>query len=224
MKLRPQAIIFDFDGVLLESEYEGNRCIAETLTELGHPTRIEDALDHFVGLNGQDFVMAVEQWIGGPLPGGFRERMSIERVRVLRDGLADVDGAVAFVTSLPAWLPMAIASSSSVQWVGTHLAHLGLTDAFGEHIYSGREHVARGKPAPDLYFHAARSLGADIGRTVIIEDSKVGATGALASGAEVIGLTAGAHCLDGHGDMLRALGVRHVAASFDEVRDLLDLG
>jgi beta-phosphoglucomutase-like phosphatase (HAD superfamily) len=83
--------------------------------------------------------------------------------------------------------------------------------------------VERGKPAPDLYLHAADQIGADIQRTVIIEDSKIGASGALASGAAVIGLAAGSHCLDGHVDMLKEVGVRDIAHSFDEVARLVGL-
>ena len=98
-----------------------------------------------------------------------------------------------------------------------------MANAFGEHVYSGREHVERGKPAPDIYLLAAERLGVDIRCSVIIEDSAVGATGALASGAAVIGLAAGEHCLDGHADMLRALGVEHVARSFEEVALMLGL-
>ena len=220
---KPGAIIFDFDGVLLESEYEGNRCIAEALTELGHPTTVEDALNHFVGLSGRDFLAAVEQRIGTAVPDDFHLRMTAERDRVLRDGMAGVAGAVEFVRSLPAGLPTAVASSSSVRWVRTHLAHLGLADAFGKHVYSGREHVERGKPAPDLYLHAAEQLGVPIEQTVVIEDSRVGATGALASGARVIGLAAGAHCIDGHDEMLRRLGVSEIAHSFHQLRELLGL-
>ena len=88
-------------------------------------------------------------------------------------------------------------------------------------IFSGREHVARGKPAPDLYLHAAAALGVPIDRIAIIEDSPVGVAGALASGATVIGLVAGRHCLPGHEERLRALGVRHIARDFDEVAALL---
>jgi beta-phosphoglucomutase-like phosphatase (HAD superfamily) len=134
-----------------------------------------------------------------------------------------VVGAIEFVRSLPPDLPRAVASSSTLRWIRTHLDHLGLAAAFGDHLYSGREHVEHGKPAPDLYFYAADQLGVDIHRCAIIEDSEVGATGALASGAMVIGLAAGSHCLDGHADMLRALGVEHIADSFDEVRRLLAL-
>ena len=218
------AIIFDFDGVLLESEYAGNRHIAELLTELGHPTEVEEALTHFSGLNGPDFIAAIEARIGMALPPEFHEKRRVEDRRVLREGLAAVAGAVEFVRALPPELPKAVASSSSVKWIAAHLDHLGLRDAFGEHLYSGAEHVDRGKPAPDLYLHAAEQLGVPIANCVIIEDSPVGAMGALASGGRVIGLVAGSHCLPGHDERLQALGVRDIAYSFEEVRPRLGLG
>jgi HAD superfamily hydrolase (TIGR01509 family) len=218
-----QAIIFDFDGVLLESEFEGNKLLAELLTDLGHRHSVEEALEHYVGLAGQQFIDAIEARIGGRLPAQFHERRKEQSVRALREGVRAVVGAVEFVQSLPPDVPKAVASSSSTRWIRGHLRHLGLAEAFGDHVYSGREHVEHGKPAPDLYLHAAQQLGADIRRSVILEDSEVGVTGALASGARVIGLAAGSHCLDGHAEVLRGLGVRHVANSFDEVRRLLGL-
>ncbi|MFL6764868.1 MAG: HAD family hydrolase [Sphingomicrobium sp.] len=221
--MRFDAIIFDFDGVLLESEFEGNQMLAELLTGLGHPTTVAEAIEHFTGLSGKDFVDTVEARIGGKLPPEFHHTTRQLRDRTLREGIAAVAGAVEFVRSLPRDLPKAVASSSSTKWVRTHLAHLGLNHAFEPHIYSGKEHVTRGKPAPDLYLHAAHELGLEISRTVIIEDSKVGATGALASGATVIGLAAGRHCFDGHAGMLRAAGVRDIAHSFDEVARLIGL-
>jgi beta-phosphoglucomutase-like phosphatase (HAD superfamily) len=217
------AIIFDFDGVLLESEFEGNRQLAELLTDLGHRTSVDEALDRFVGLAGPQFVEAIERRIGAPLPVEFHERRKAQSIRALQQGVGAVVGAVEFVRALPPDLPRAVASSSSTRWLQGHLDHLGLADAFGAHVYSGREHVARGKPEPDLYLHAAAQLGADIRRSVVIEDSTIGVTGALASGARVIGFAGASHCRDGHADMLRALGVKEVAASFDEVARLLGL-
>ena len=216
------AIIFDFDGVLLESEFEGNRALAELLTELGHETSFEQAFKHFSGLSGRQFIAAIESRIGEKLPPEFHARRNEQSVRALREGIDAVAGAVEFVRSLPQSVPRAVASSSSTKWIRTHLDHLGLADAFGDHIYSGHEHVEHGKPAPDIYLFAANALGADISHCVILEDSEVGAKGALASGATVIGIAAGRHCFDGHANALRALGVRHVAASFDEVARLID--
>jgi len=221
--VRFKALIFDFDGVLLESEFEGNRHLAELLTELGHPTSVEDALTHFTGLSGNDFVTAIESRIGRTLPDNFHRLRAEEDERVLREGLAAVAGAVEFVRSLPPNLPKAVASSSSLRWIRIHLEHLGLADAFGEHLYSAREHVTRGKPAPDIYLYAADRLGVAIGDCLVIEDSEVGAKGALASGATVIGLVAGSHCLVGHDNRLASLGVRLIAHSFGDVRNLIGL-
>lgn len=221
--MRFDAIIFDFDGVLLESEFEGNRMLSELLTKIGHPTSMAEAVEHYTGLAGQDFIDAVESRIGQPLPPEFHDGTRALRDRSLREGIAAVAGAVEFVRALPPTLPKAVASSSSTKWVRTHLAHLGLNHAFEPHVYSGKEHVGRGKPAPDLYLHAARELGVDIGRTLILEDSKVGATGAVASGATVIGLAAGRHCFDGHDEMLKSVGVRNIARSFDEVARFVGL-
>ena len=217
------AIIFDFDGVLLESELELNRLTAELLTNLGAPTTLEEALQFFTGLTGPDVMKIIENRLGGPVPTSFNEEMRRASARALDEGLEPLIGAVDFVRALPPALPRAVASSSSTRWIRTHLDHLGLRDSFEPHIYSGKEHVTRGKPEPDLYLHAAQELGIDIVRAVILEDSRVGATGALASGATVIGLAAGRHCLDGHDEMLRDVGVEHVARSFGEVRRLLGL-
>ena len=147
--MRFDAIIFDFDGVLLESEYELNRLTAEILTEFGHPHSFEEAIEHYTGLAGRHVIEVIEGRIGRTLPQEFHDRMGREAKRALADGIEPIAGAIDFVRSLPTSLPRAIASSSSTNWVRTHLTHLGLSDAFEPHIYSGREHVERGKPAPD---------------------------------------------------------------------------
>ena len=219
--MRAEALIFDFDGVLLESEWAGNEQIADYLTGIGHPTTVEQAMREFMGLAGSDFLGAIERWIGGPLPDSFHGARQEEDARAMAEGLEAVAGAVDFIRALPANLPRAVASSSSTEWIRRHLAHLGLEGAFGEMIFSGREHVPRGKPEPDLYRHAAEAIGVPIERVAIIEDSPVGVTGALASGAEVIGLVAGRHCMPGHEEKLRGLGVKHIAHDFDEVAAFL---
>jgi HAD superfamily hydrolase (TIGR01509 family) len=219
--VRFAAILFDFDGVLIESEFIGNKHIADYLTSIGHPTTPEQSMANFMGYAGKDFLDRVEAWIGRALPEDFFATREIEDARVMAEGIGEVAGAVAFVRSLPADLPKAVVSSSSTRWIRRHLEHLGLSDAFGEHLYSGREHVERGKPQPDLYLFAADKLGVAIGDCAIIEDSPVGATGAVASGGHVIGLCAGNHCAPDHADRLRAIGVAAVASSFDEVAGLL---
>ena len=219
--MRFGGIIFDFDGVLIDSEYVGNRHVAEFLTAAGYPTTTEQAMARFMGLSGANFIEAIERWIGGPIPDSFASARADEDARILRDGIDEVAGAVDFVNGLPRDLPRAIASSSSTRWIERHLHHIGLRSAFGDHLYSGKEHVARGKPAPDLYLHAAAAIGVAITDCAIIEDSPVGATGAIASGAFVIGLCAGNHCGPDHEAVLRELGVSAIARSFAEVARLL---
>lgn len=215
--MRFDGIIFDFDGVLIESEHVSTQHIAEVLTSLGHPTSYEQAREKFVGVGGPAFLDAMRDWVGGEIPQAFLDARQAEDDRVMREGIDAVDGAIRFVETLPIGFPRAIASSSTTHWIKTHLAHLGLSDCFGDHVYSGREHVTRGKPAPDIYLHAAKSIGIDISRSVIIEDSPVGAIGAVASGAFVIGLAAGRHCTDGHEALLLDKGVHAVAHSFEDV-------
>ena len=218
-----KALLFDFDGVLIESEYVGNKQIAEYLTGIGHPTTPEQSMAKFMGYAGVDFIAKVEGWIGRPLPDDFHTARAAEDDRVMAEGIGEVAGAVDFVRSLPADLPRAVVSSSSTRWIRRHLDHIGLAEAFGDHLYSGREHVTRGKPAPDLYLFAADQLGVAITDCAIIEDSIVGATGAVASGGHVIGLCAGSHCAPDHAGRLHAVGVRNVARDFAEVTKLLEM-
>ena len=219
--VRFDALLFDFDGVLIESEYVGNAQIADYLTGIGHPTSPQQSMDRFMGLSGRSFLDAIEQWIGRPVPDDFHAARAAEDERAMAEGVGAVAGAVAFVRSLPPELPKAVVSSSRTPWIRRHLDHIGLGDAFGDHVYSGREHVEHGKPAPDIYLFGARQLGVAIDRVAIIEDSPVGATGAVASGGHVIGLCAGSHCGIGHDATLRGIGVHDIAHDFAEVARLL---
>ncbi len=216
-----KAILFDFDGVLIESEASGNRHLANYLTGIGHPITPEESMSRFMGHAGTEFLSRVEDWLGRPLPEDFQAIRQAENERVMAEGVEAVAGAIAFVRALPADLPRAVVSSSRTRWLHRHLDHIGLADAFGPHVYSGQEHVSRPKPAPDLYLHAADQLGVAIGDCAILEDSEVGATGAVASGAYVIGLCAGTHCGLAHDARLRALGVDAIAHDFEEVAQLV---
>jgi len=110
----PAAILFDFDGVLLESELELNRLTAELLTSFGHATTLEEALEHYTGLTGPDVVRVMEARIGGPVPAEFHEAMREASRRALVDGIEPVAGAIEFLRGLPSGLPKAVASSSFV--------------------------------------------------------------------------------------------------------------
>ena len=83
--MKYEGIIFDFDGVLIESEWAGNAQIADYLTGIGHPTSVEDSMHHFMGLSGEAFIAALERWIGRPLPDGFHDARAEEDARVLAE-------------------------------------------------------------------------------------------------------------------------------------------
>src|SRR5690242_21413366 len=102
------AIIFDFDGVLIESEFEGSRHLADLLTNLGHPTSADEAVEHYAGLAGRDFVRAVERRIGREVPVEFHQATRVLRDRSLEEGIAAVAGAIQFVWSLPDEVPGAL--------------------------------------------------------------------------------------------------------------------
>lgn len=221
--MTPAALLFDFDGVLIDSEHVGNVHLARYLSSIGHPITPEQAMASFVGYSGADFLKRVEAFIRRPIPDDFHAARAAEDERVMAEGIDPIAGAVDFVRSLPDDLPRAVVSSSPTRWLHRHLDLIGLAGAFGDHVYSGREHVKHGKPAPDLYLFAADRLGVAIGDCAILEDSIVGATGAVASGGRVVGLCAGTHCPPGHADDLRALGVDAIAGDFAEVARLLDL-
>lgn len=218
--MTPKAILFDFDGVVIDSEWVGNCFIADELTAAGHPTRPEDAIDNFMGLAGQSFEDAVARWIGGPFPAGLREARLKRGLQYIEEGIAEVPGARAFILGLPTTLPIAVTSSAITRWIAAHIGKLGLDERFGEHLYSGREHVERVKPAPDVYLHAADRLGVDIADAMIIEDSPIGVEGAVASGAHVVGLLAGSHIRDGHRERLLAAGAHRCVSSFEEISRL----
>jgi beta-phosphoglucomutase-like phosphatase (HAD superfamily) len=214
------AILFDFDGVLLESEYAGNRQIADYLTSIGHPTTPEDSMANFMGLAGADFLGAIERWIGRAIPDDFHTARAEEDTRVLEEGLPSVAGAIRFVEGLPTSLPRAIASSSSTLWISRHLEHLGIRGGVRRQ-YLQRPRACHARQARPISISTPPRHWASIERCVILEDSPVGVTGAVASGADVIGLCAGSHCAPDHADRLRALGVKLIAHDFDEVARLV---
>lgn len=215
--MTPAAILFDFDGVLIDSEWVGNCFIAGELTAAGHPTRPEEAIEHFMGRAGQSFEDAVSRWIDAPFPAALREARMKRGLEYLEEGIAEVTGARDFVLGLPKDFPIAVTSSAITRWIAGHLDNLGLRERFGAHLYSGREHVERVKPAPDIYLYAADRLGIDIRDAMIIEDSPIGIEGAVASGAYVVGLLAGSHIRDGHSAGLIAAGAHRCVTSFDEI-------
>lgn len=217
MESVPAAIIFDFDGVIADSEVRANRTLAESLSAIGLPTSYEDCLRDYCGHNWQETERRITRRLGRSLPSDFRERHRARAERLFAEGFAAVPGAAAFLEALGA-MPRAIASSSSPAYIAASLDRFGLARHFGRHVYSA-DGWARGKPHPDIYLAAANGLGIDPAACLAIEDSPTGARAALAAGMTVIGFCGGGHIIDraAHGKALRSVGVHHVAHGYDEV-------
>jgi len=215
--MTPAAIIFDFDGVIADSEVRANKTLAESLAAIGLPTSYEDCLRDYCGHNWQETERRITLRLGGPLPSDFRERHRERAIRMFAEGFAPVPGAPAFLDALGA-TPRAIASSSSPAYIASSLDRFGLAHHFGGHVYSA-DGWGRGKPFPDIYLAAAKGLGVDPAACLAIEDSPIGARAALAAGMTVIGFCGAGHIVDraAHGDKLRDVGVHRLAFAFEEI-------
>ena len=201
-----------------------NSVIAEIVTELGVPTTIDDAYRTYMGKRLNEVIETIERVTGRKLPPGFADHYQQRTFEAFRRGLKPVGGAREFVE---AWrdVPACIASSSSPERLALSLEVLDMASLFEGRVFSA-SNVARGKPHPDIFLHAAERLGVSPADYIVIEDSVGGVTAARAAGATAIGFTAAGHIKPGHDARLRDAGANHVVASFAEldrvVRPLLE--
>jgi HAD superfamily hydrolase (TIGR01509 family) len=205
-------IIFDFDGVLADSELLANAVLAEAISELGVPTSTEDSLLRYMGKRFPDVIAAVEHAVGRPLPPDFPTTFQHRTLARFKKDLRLVAGARAYIDAFPD-IPRCIASSSSPDRLAFCLELLDLTPAFGGNVFSASQ-VARGKPHPDIFLHAAEQMRTPAEEALVIEDSIGGVQAAVAAGMTVIGLLAASHIRDGHAARLRAAGARYIATTF----------
>ncbi|MEM7122207.1 MAG: HAD family hydrolase [Pseudomonadota bacterium] len=210
-------LIFDFDGVIADSEVLSNMVLADIVTALGLPTTLEDSYARYMGKRPDDLVAAIEADLGRPLPEGFNENFQGETLDRFRRDLMPVAGVRDYIETF-GHVPKCIASSSSPKRLNTCLDILALRDEFAPHVYSASM-VERGKPHPDIFLHAAGNVGIEPNRCVVIEDSPSGVKAAIAAGMRVIGLTAASHIQHDHYQQLSAAGAHHVVATFDKAAD-----
>ena len=215
--MTPKAIIFDFDGVVADSEVPAGHALAECLTAIGLPTSFDDVQANYYGHNWQETVRRIEIKLGKPVPEGFREQQRRNAQAWFARGFDPVPGASDFLIKTT-HLPRAIASSSRAAYIEWALERFGFASHFGPHIYSA-DGMERGKPHPDIYLIAARGLGIAPNECLAIEDSPTGSSAAVAAGMHVIGLCAAGHIADreAHAESLLAVGVHKIAFSFREL-------
>ena len=212
------AVIFDCDGVLIDSETIVTRVALECLAAVGLVYDKPVYSERYLGTTTGDFLSLLntehQDHFGRPLPDDFSRVLSLRIESETEARLTAIDGIHSVVAALG--VPKAVASGSSTRWLGKALRQVGLFDAFAPHIYSAKDQ-ARGKPAPDVFLHAAKQLGVAGERCIAVEDSVKGTLAARAAGMRVVGFIGGGHCTPGHGARLSAAGADVVIEQMDSL-------
>lgn len=222
-----EAVIFDCDGVLVDSEVlaiKGERAALESLGLVYSP---QDYVQKFVGLHDGAFFDALRQdflkTLGYAAPDDFEDQILAGRRRE-RHLLKSVLGAAAALRAARhCFGRLGVASSSRAHFLKSKLERTGLFDLAAPHVYSA-DLVPHGKPAPDIFLYTAEKIGVDPMRCLVLEDSENGVKAAHAAGMTVWGFLGGGHIFKGHEDRLHAAGAEQVVEDFAEFTARLDGG
>ncbi|MFD6992853.1 HAD family hydrolase [Streptomyces sp. NPDC059943] len=186
-----ELVIFDNDGVLVDSEPLSNTILAGYLTELGHPTTYEDSLRDYMGSAVHRVHDLVRERTGQLLPDDFDDTLHSRVFAAFERELKPVEGAVEVLEKLAAdSRPYCVASSGSHERIRVGHRKTGLDRWFEPGIVFSAQDVGRGKPAPDLFLHAAERMGVSPARCMVVEDSPLGVAAARAAGMNVYAFTA----------------------------------
>jgi HAD superfamily hydrolase (TIGR01509 family) len=209
-------LIFDCDGVLIDSEILSARVDCEFLSEIGYEITPEELAHRFAGLTTERIFQLVGEELGRAIPEAMIRRAEIETDRRLAEQVDPIAGVHEMLDALDG--PRCICSNSRSERLKVSLSKVGLWDRFRPYIYAARD-VGKGlgKPAPDVFLHAAKIFEADPAETIVVEDSVTGVTGAVAAGMRVIGFTGASHSWPGHGEALMDAGAVTVVRRLAEV-------
>ncbi|MDR3538635.1 MAG: HAD family hydrolase [Acetobacteraceae bacterium] len=215
----PDLVIFDCDGVLIDSEALCCRVDSDCLAEIGIDLPVEAIFERYVGISTTTMLADIAVRTGRALPAGFADTLR-QRVRTAFEAdLTAIDGVAAVLTGLT--VPVCVASSSEPARLAHSLGLVGLWQRFAPHVFSATQ-VARGKPAPDLFLFAAAQMGHPPAGCVVIEDSLAGVQAARAAGMRVLGFTGGSHCGPHHATRLREAGADTAFARMCDLPALLE--
>jgi len=179
-----ELVIFDCDGVLVDSELLSNRVLAQTLAEIGLPMSLEETIATFMGHSMAACVAIIEERTSRPIPSNFVANFRDRTFDVFRRELRPVQGIESVLDAID--LPFCVASSGPPEKIQLTLSITGLLPRFAGRIFSAVE-VTRGKPHPDLFLHAAHKMGVAPPACVVVEDSVRGVQAAVAAGMRVFG-------------------------------------
>jgi HAD superfamily hydrolase (TIGR01509 family) len=211
-------VIFDCDGVLVDSEVIACRVDAQCLTEAGFPVTAEELTTRFVGMSANSIMAVLAEKHGRKPLAGLDKVRQARVMAAFTAELRPMPGAREALDGLRA--ARCVASSSHPERIAHSLELTGLRSFFGDHLFSASM-VARGKPAPDLFLFAAAQMKVDPARCVVIEDSPLGAEGAKAAGMRVLGFVGGSHCRPDHPERLRSAGAGVVMQSLADLPGIL---
>jgi HAD superfamily hydrolase (TIGR01509 family) len=214
----PSLVVFDCDGVLIDSEIVVCRLAAEEFTRLGYRVSTEEVISRFAGRPEREMIADVEADWGERVPAEFFTRMRAQVEHAYAAELRIMPGITDLLDNLRATI--CVASSAYPAKLKLGLDTVGLYDRFAPNVISASL-VAHGKPAPDVFIYAAGWMRTPIANCLVIEDSIPGVQAALAAGMRVFGFTGGRHCNAGHRERLLAAGAEQVMGSFDELQSLI---
>jgi HAD superfamily hydrolase (TIGR01509 family) len=213
----PGLVIFDCDGVLVDSEHIAARVWSECFQAEGFAVTAED-LRNNLGISGAGLAEMIKARFGRPIPDGFMNATRAKIMEVFTEELRAIDGAAELLRSIS--VPVCVASNSHTDRVRHSLKVTELWRFFDPHVFSVTM-VERGKPAPDLFLFAAQKFGIPPGECLVVEDSVHGITAALAAGTEVVGFCGGSHCRPDHAERLLSAGCTRVFARMVELSEFL---
>ncbi|MET3520669.1 HAD family phosphatase [Mesorhizobium sp. M4B.F.Ca.ET.215.01.1.1] len=217
---QPDLVIFDCDGVLVDSEIIAARIEAELLTSAGYEISAEELAETYAGLTFKDIMMRVEEKSAIPFQASLIGRAEELVDRKLRSDVRAIDGAREAVAAVT--VRRCVCSNSRTERVEFMLEKVGLLPFFAGRIFSGLDIPSKKtKPAPDVFLYAAERLNADPKNTFVIEDSVHGVTGARTAGMRVIGFTGAAHSYPGHADALTEAGAETVIRRWAELKSVI---
>ncbi|MBX3575978.1 MAG: HAD family hydrolase [Rhizobiaceae bacterium] len=216
----PDLVIFDCDGVLVDSEIIAARLEADLLTEAGIPITAAEIAEDYAGLTFKDIMLRLEEKAGVPLQASLLDRERAALDKRLAAEVRAIDGVREALISVTG--PKCICSNSTPDRLEMMLTKTGLKPFFNGKVFSAKAtESGRPKPEPDVFLHAARAMETDPEKAFVIEDSVHGVTAARRAGMRVIGFTGASHTYPGHADRLTEAGAETVIRRWAELKPVL---
>ena len=213
-------VIFDCDGVLIDSEVLAHQALVDVLADYGIGMTLEDSLRRYAGVSTKDEVADICSRYAIDLPNDLLAKKAARQTILFEQNLRAVPGVLDLLDILP--YKKCVASGSTLERLRHTLGLAGLWETFAPHIFSS-EQVKKGKPAPDVFLYAAAQMGIAPDACLVIEDSVVGVQAAKAAQMRVLGFSGASHCEAGHDENLRNAGAARVFSNMHQIAQALNL-